>query len=320
MTDPGDRRVADVVVVGGGAAGLSAALVLGRARRSVLVVDAGRPRNGVAAHMHGTLTRDTTPAADYLAAGRAELARYDVRVVAGEAITAARARARDADGLGPWTVTLSDGGSIEGRRLVVATGLVDQLPDIPGLADLWGRDVVSCPYCHGWEIAEHAFALLATAPGHLARAVLLRQWSSRVRVLLHHVDREQLDPATAAAATTAGVEVVDGPVRELITTGGRLTGVRLETGVEYPHPVLFVVPTLVPRTGLLAGLGAATDPDGWPVVDATGATSAAGVWAIGNTADSGHKVIHAAAHGATAAQAINEDLLHADLTAATGVT
>jgi thioredoxin reductase len=311
------QNAADVVVVGGGAAGLSTALVLGRARRSVLVVDAGHPRNETAAHIHGTLTRDATPPADYLAAARAELARYDVGVVTGQATTAAPAtEPGEAATVGRerWTVTLSDGATATGRRLVVATGLVDELPAVPGLAALWGRDVVSCPYCHGWEVADQPFALLATAPGHLARAVLLTGWSSRVRVFLHHLDRDHLDPATLATATAAGVEIVDGPVRDLVTTpAGRLSGIRLASGVEYPHPVLFVVPVLVPRTGLLTTLGAATDPDGWPDVDATGATTLAGVWAVGNTADSGHKVIHAAAHGATAAQAINEDLLHTDL-------
>ncbi len=313
MTDPDGRGLADVVVVGGGAAGLSTALVLGRARRSVLVVDAGRPRNGVAEHMHGTLSRDTTPSGDYLAAGRGELARYDVAVDTGEATSAAPEAGGGGDGRGPWAVTLSDGSAVRGRRLVVATGLVDELPDLPGLTPLWGRDVLSCPYCHGWEIADQPFALLATAPGHLARAVLLTGWSSRVRVFLHHVDRDQLGPAALATAAAAGVELVDGPVRELVTTRGRLSGVRLDSGDEYAHAVLFIVPTLTPRTGLLTDLGAATDPGGWPVVDATGATSLGGVWAVGNTVDSSHKVIHAAAHGATAAQAINEDLLRTDL-------
>lgn len=311
---PGVPRPAesvDVVVVGGGAAGLSAALVLGRARRSVHVVDAGAPRNGVAEHMHGTLTRDAISSAEFLAAGRTELARYRVQVTTGHVQTVEPAPGED--GRGRWVAHLDDGSSVRARRVVVATGLVDRLPAMPGLADLWGRDVVSCPYCHGWEVADQPVALLATAPGDLARAVLLTQWSPKVRVFTHHLDPHQFDPAARATAEAAGIELVTGSVAELITTGGRLTGLRLAEGRSYQHPVLFVVPHLEPRTELLTALDAATDPGGWPVVDPTGATSIPGVWAVGNTTDSGHKVIHAAAHGSTAAQAINEDLLYTDL-------
>jgi thioredoxin reductase len=311
---PRPAELVDVVVVGGGAAGLSAALVLGRARRSVHVIDAGAPRNRVAEHMHGTLSRDTTSPAEFLAAGRAELARYRVQITSGE--VRAVQRAPGEDGRGRWVAHLDDGTRIPARRLVVATGLVDQLPAVPGLAPLWGRDVVSCPYCHGWEVADQHLALLATAPGDLARAVLLTQWSTRVRVFTHQLDPAQFDPALRVTAEAAGIELVTGPVAELVTTRGRLTGIRLADGASYEHPVLFVVPGLEPRAALLTALGAATDAAGWPVVDAAGATSVDGVWAVGNTTDSGHKVIHAAAHGSTAAQAVNEDLLHADLAAA----
>lgn len=196
---------------------------------------------------------------------------------------------------------------------MVATGLVDGLPDVPGLAGLWGRDVLSCPYCHGWEVAGAPFALLATRPAHLTRAVLLTQWSPRVRVFPHHLDPAELDPDLLGTAQHAGVELVDGPVTGVVTYHGRLAALRTADGGYFEHPVLFVVPDLAPRIALLTGLGAAVDPAGWPVVDPTGATTIAGVWAIGNTTSSAHKVIHAAAADATAAEAINEDLLHTDL-------
>src|SRR6478609_7501334 len=148
----------DVVVVGGGAAGLSGALTLARARRRVLVVDAGEPRNAPAGHVHNYLAREGTPPADLLAAGRAEVAGYGGAVVQGRVTTAER---RDD---GTFRVTLEDGRRTDARRLLVTTGLVDELPDIPGVAQRWGRDVLHCPFCHGWETRDRAIGVLATGP------------------------------------------------------------------------------------------------------------------------------------------------------------
>lgn len=290
---------------------MGAALVLGRARRSVHLVDAGDQRNAVSAHMHGTLSRDGESPAAFYAAGRDELTRYCVTTTTGHV---AHLVAGDGDSWrSVWTAHLSDGGRLTGRRLVVATGLVDRLPDVPGVGELWGRDVVSCPYCHGWEVAGAEFALLATRPAHLSRAVLLTQWSPRVRVFLHHIAIDEIDADLRETAEVAGVEIVDGPVAEVVTDAGRLAAVRTEDGRSFAHPVLFVVPDLAPRTELLAELGADLDENGWPVVGPSGATSVPGVWAVGNTVGSAHKVIHAAASGSTTAEAVNEDLLYAGL-------
>lgn len=290
---------------------MGAALVLGRARRSVHLVDAGGQRNSVSAHMHGTLSRDGESPATYYAAGRDELDRYAVTTTTGtvERLGAAAARS----GHDGWTADLADGRRLTGRRLVVATGLVDRLPGVRGLGELWGRDVVSCPYCHGWEVAGTEFALLATRPAHLSRAVLLTQWSPRVRVFLHHMEIGDVDADLRKTAEAAGAEIVGGPVAEVMAAAGRLTAVRTADGRSFAHAVLFVVPDLVPRTELLAGIGAVLDNDGWPVVNGAGVTSVPGVWAIGNAVSSAHKVIHAAASGTTAAEAVNEDLLYADL-------
>ncbi|MEV7008949.1 FAD-dependent oxidoreductase [Streptosporangium sp. NPDC051022] len=152
-----NRDQYDVVVVGGGPAGLSAALMLGRARRSVLVIDNGRPRNTPAAHMHGLISRDGVPPGDLLEAGRREVAGYGGDVQAGQALSTAR------DGNG-FAIKLDTGRRMRARRLLATAGVTDELPDVPGLAARWGRDVVHCPYCHGWEIRDQPIGVLATSP------------------------------------------------------------------------------------------------------------------------------------------------------------
>ena len=148
----------EVVVVGGGTAGLSAALVLGRARRRTLVVDAGEPRNAPAAHLQGYLTRDGMPPAAFLAEGRREVEGYGVEIVRDHAVDVVR------DGTGEFDVTLGSGRAVHVRRLIVTTGLADELPAVPGVAERFGRDVLHCPYCHGWEVRDEAFGVLATTP------------------------------------------------------------------------------------------------------------------------------------------------------------
>ena len=168
----------DVVVIGGGAAGLSGALMLARSRRSVLVIDAGAPRNAPAAAVHGLLARDGTPPAELLDRGRAEVRGYGGQLITGQVSTARQ----DRDG---FTVTLADGRMVRARRLLVATGLTDELPDIPGLRERWGRDVVHCPYCHGWEVRDQAIGVLASGPTAVHQALLFRQLSDDVVLLSH---------------------------------------------------------------------------------------------------------------------------------------
>lgn len=161
----------DVAVVGGGAAGLSAALLLSRARRKVLVVDAGMRRNAAAGHMHGYLSRDGQPPVELLAVGRDEVERYGGEIVAGTATDLVP------DGrLGFW-VLLGDGQRIAARRLLVTTGLRDELPNIPGLHERWDRDVLHCPYCHGHEIRDRQLGVLGGSPGAVRYAQIVRQWT-----------------------------------------------------------------------------------------------------------------------------------------------
>ncbi|MET9257570.1 NAD(P)/FAD-dependent oxidoreductase [Streptomyces sp. NPDC003717] len=300
----------DVIVVGGGAAGLSAALVLGRARLRTLVVDAGEPRNAPAAHMQGYLTRDGMPPAEFLAAGRAEIARYGVELVQDRAVDVARGE--------DFAVVLAGGRTVRARRLIVATGLVDELPEVPGVAERFGRDVLHCPFCHGWEVRDRAFGVLATGVLSVHQALMVSGWSDDVTLFLHTVGEEELSDEDLRRLATAGVKVVPGLVAGLRVSSDRLTGVRLADGSVHDREVLFCAPRAVPGTGLMERLGASLEstPFGaYPVVDATGRTSVPGVWTAGNAMGFGEQVIHAASGGYRAAAAIVGDLLMADLDA-----
>ncbi|MHC3474602.1 NAD(P)/FAD-dependent oxidoreductase [Streptomyces sp. 7R007] len=296
----------EVIVIGGGAAGLSAALVLGRSRRRTLVVDAGEPRNAPAAHMQGFLTRDGMPPAEFLAIGREEIARYGVELV----------RDRVVDVAEGFEVTLAGGRSVRARRLVVATGLKDELPEVPGVAERFGRDVLHCPYCHGWEVRDRAFGVLATTPLSVHQALMVSQWSKDVTFFLHTVDEEQLTDDDLRRLAAAGVQVVPGEVAELVIEDDRLTGVRLADGTTHAREVVFTAPRAVPQTDLLQRLGAElreTPFGAYPVVDETGRTTVPGVWAVGNAMGFAEQVVNAAAGGYRAAAHINGELLMTDL-------
>lgn len=296
-----DAQSYDVVVVGGGAAGLSAALVLGRARRRVAVIDAGAPRNAPATHMHGFLSRDGMPPADLLATGRAEVIGYGVEVISDRVETIEPG----------FVVRLSGGVVLRARRVLITTGAWDELPDIAGVRERWGKDLLHCPYCHGWEVRDQALGVLGTHPAALQHALLVRQWSEDVVFFAHTQDltRPELDQLDAR-----GVRVVTGEVARLVVEGDRLTGVELADGRVIERTAVFIRPSIVPHAdGLLAGLGCELDGDGFVTVDGTGATSTAGVWAAGNAADPRAQVITAAGAGSSAAIAINADLVRDDV-------
>ncbi|MBD0843592.1 MULTISPECIES: NAD(P)/FAD-dependent oxidoreductase [unclassified Streptomyces] len=303
----------EVIVIGGGAAGLSAALVLGRARRSTLVVDGGEPRNAPSAHMQGYLSRDGMAPAEFLAIGREEIARYGVELVRDRAVDVAEAEAEG------FEVTLASGRTVRARRLVIATGLKDELPPVPGVAERFGRDVLHCPYCHGWEVRDQAFGVLATSPMSVHQALMVSQWSKDVTLFLHEVDESELSDDDLRRLAAAGVRVVPGTVAEVVVEDDRLTGVRLADGSVHDRQALFVAPRAVPQTGLLEKLGAElteTPFGAYPVVDPTGLTSVPGVWAVGNAMGFAEQVVNAAAGGYRAGATINGELLMTDLDAA----
>jgi thioredoxin reductase len=307
----------DVVVVGGGPAGLAAALMLGRARRSVVVVDAGEPRNAPAEHLHGYLGSDGTPPADFLAIGRDEVRRYGVEVRSGRATGAER------DAGGTFAVRLEDGGAVRGRRLLVAAGLVDELPAIPGVAERWGRDVLHCPYCHGWEVQDRPVVVIGTNGMGVHQASLFRQWTGDVTLVVHAgpgpttAEREQL--------SSRGVAVVEQTVAEVVVEDDAVAGVRLATGAVVPARAVVVAPRMVARSEVLATLGLA--PVDAPLgagtafqADATGATAIPGLYVAGNVADVRAQILQAAAAGSMAGAAINADLIAEDTARAVDAT
>jgi thioredoxin reductase len=296
-----DERMYDVVVVGGGAAGLSAALVLGRARRRVVVIDGGQPRNAPAAHMQGFLSRDGMSPADLLAAGRVEVSGYGVELVDDHVA------AIDTG----FIVHLGGGRVLNARRVLVATGVRDELPDIPGVRERWGRDLLHCPYCHGWEVRDQPIGVLGTAPGSVQHALLIRQWSDDVAFFAHTLD---LTSTEQVELETRGVQIVHGEVARLVVEDDRLTGVELIDGRVVARTAVFIRPVNVPHAdGLLAGIGCNVDESGFAIVDGTGQTSAVGVWAAGNVVDPRAQVITAAGAGSAAAIAINADLVNEDV-------
>jgi thioredoxin reductase (NADPH) len=302
----------DVVVIGGGAAGLSGAVALARSRRSVLVVDGGEPRNAPADGVHNYLGREGARPADLLADGRAELAGYGGEVVAG-VVTAAR---REDDGT--FRVSLDGAGEVSARRLLVATGLVDELPDLPGIAERWGRDVLHCPYCHGWEVRDRPIGILATGPMAVHQALLFRQLSADV-VFFGHTGPE-LAAEDADQFAALGIPVVPGEVAALEVRDDRVTGVRLASGEVVPRSVVVVAPRFTARTDVLAPLGLAAEEQvvrgsvvGSAVpADPTGATAVPGVWVAGNVADLSAQVVVSAAAGLRAGAMVNADLVAED--------
>ncbi len=299
----------DVVVIGGGAAGLSAALVLTRARRRVAVVDAGQPRNAPAARMHGFLGSDGLPPGELLAAGRDEVARYGGHLISGTVVSVTPSASAAIASRGHFDVALDDGRSLRTRRVLVTTGLRDDLPDIPGVRERWGRDLLHCPYCHGYEVRDQPVGVLGGTPEAIAHANLVRQWSDDVVLfadgtVLTADQREQL--------TARAVGVVDAPVVRLVIEDDHLTGVELDSGQTVPRTAVFVRPSFVPNDRLLAALGCASHDNGWIVTDATGRTSVRGVWAAGNAVNPRAQVVTAAGEGSSAAIDINNDLVDED--------
>ncbi|WP_458780787.1 NAD(P)/FAD-dependent oxidoreductase [Arthrobacter sp. D3-16] len=303
-----EEQLFDVAVIGGGPAGLSAGVALARALRTVVVIDAGGQRNLRAEGVHGFLTREGMSPGKFLAAGRAELADYGGQSIAGIVRSARR------DG-GNFVLSLDDGTTCTARRLLITSGIEDQLPDLPGVAERWGRDVLYCPYCHGWEIRNQQVGVLASDAHAVLQALTFRQWSPDVTLLLN--EELTLSAGQAEQLEARSVKVVDGRVRGLVVQGDKLTGVTLDVGSAVPLDVLVVSPATVSKANMLQALG--LEPDGLEegpgtrlATDESGLTSCPGVWAAGNATDVSAQVMTAAAAGLKAAAAINADLVLED--------
>ncbi|QCB92757.1 NAD(P)/FAD-dependent oxidoreductase [Cellulomonas shaoxiangyii] len=300
----------DVVVVGGGAAGLAAAVTLGRSLRSVLVVDAGEPRNAPAAGAHNLLGREGVPPQELLAAGRREAESYGAEVRSDRAVGARR----DGDGL---VVSLAEGGDVRARVLLLATGLTDVLPDVPGVRERWGADVLHCPYCHGWEVRGRRIGVLATSDNAPHQALLMRQLSDDVTLFLHSgpdledTEREQL--------VALDVRLVQGTVERLDHDDDALRAVVLADGRRFDVDAVAVAPRFVANADLYEQLGGTVSehPFGTYVSSSPGGrTDLPDVWVAGNATDLAAMVGGAATAGVLAAAGINGDLVHADAEAA----
>ncbi|WP_299572116.1 NAD(P)/FAD-dependent oxidoreductase [uncultured Williamsia sp.] len=302
----------DVVVIGGGAAGLNAALMLARSRRSVIVVDAGDPRNAPADAVHGLLGREGVPPRELVAQGRREVSGYGGRIVDG------RVAALSGDVASGFRAHLEDGSTVDARRVLIATGLTDVLPPVPGMDALWGIDVLHCPYCHGWEVRDKAIGIVASGPASVHHALLFRQLSDDV---VYFVQDTALDAEAREQFAARDIGVVEGAVHALETTGGRLSGVRLDDGTVIARDAVAVAPRMEARVEFAAGIGlTATDhPMGvgtHVAVTQTGATDVPGVWVAGNAGDLMAQVGASAAQGALAGAHVNADLVAEDTASA----
>ncbi|MGJ7489838.1 NAD(P)/FAD-dependent oxidoreductase [Variovorax sp. ZT4R33] len=293
----------DAIAIGGSFAGLSAAMQLARARRTVCVVDAGEPRNRFAAASHGFFGQDGMAPQAMIAQARDKLLAYpSVRFVA------ARAVAAEAEGAGGFVVTLDSGQALRSRKLLLAFGVQDGLPAIAGLRERWGASVLHCPYCHGYEFGGQRLGVLYRVPMSVHQALLISDWGPTTLFL----DGEPLDDDARARLSAKQVHIESGKVRSLEGAGSGLEAIRLADGRAVPLDALYLAPSVRPGSALGAQLGCAFDdgPFG-PLIrtDAAKSTTVPGVYAAGDAALLGHNATLASADGVVAGVALHQSLV-----------
>jgi thioredoxin reductase len=299
-----NQKIWDVIIVGGGPAGSSAAMVLARVRRKVLMIDSGKPRNERSQGMHNYLTRDGILPTEYISVAHEELLRYGVQHVRAIAVSARRL---DTHG---FEVRDSNGEVYLSKRLLLATGVTDIVPDIPGMQELWGKGVYHCPFCDGFELCDKNIGLYARRFNGFGMAMALRELSASVilftdgRGYLNSNQRSQLDGR--------GIRVVNTPISELSCTDDKLTCVTLKNGDSVPCDAVFVHHGHKVNNELLVQLGARLTSKGATVTNRKQECSIPGLYVAGDAAIDIHFVIVAAAEGAKAAVAIHDDLLRAE--------
>lgn len=285
----------DVLVIGAGPAGLSAALVLGRIRRRVLVIDAGKPRNAPSPQSHSFFTRDGTPPAELLRIGREQLQPYGVEMLDAEVVDALREDEA-------FTAVLADGSRRSARRLLLATGVTDPLPEIEGLKELWGTAVIHCPYCHGWEVRDQPLAVYGNGKTAAERVALVRCLSRDVVLCtdgpadlgedLEHLVRN-------------GIPIREERIVRLEGRDGHLERIVFEDGSDLPRHAMFLATLPRQHSSLAERLGCEITDIGLVKVDSAGLTTVPGVYAAGDLALRIHQVVVASADGVIAGAAIN---------------
>lgn len=311
---PTTERHCDVAIVGGSAAGLAAALQLGRQRRRVIVIDAGEPRNAPAAHMHSYLGHEGLPPSELAAIGREEVRSYGCEVIDGRVVEVTRTDD------GRFHLGLAGGHAVHARRVLAATGLVDELPDIEGVAAHWGGDVIHCPFCHGFEVRDQRVVQILTSPMGLHPAGLFRQLTERLTLVLH--DGVAADAPGVEALRAAGVPIIDSRVQRVVTgDGGHVAAVELVGGDAVEADAVVVSTRFRVRAEPFASLGLSLvdHPSGLGrvvAVDPAGATSVPGLYAAGNVTDPSQQVLAAAANGSWIGAMISSSLAHEDIEAA----
>lgn len=311
MSDPSTAgaapaRVYDVVIVGAGPAGLSAALMLGRCRRSVVVFDTGRPRNAAARALHGYLTRDCTPPAEFLELGRQDLERYETVSLRAEEVTEASCRPD-----GRFSATLASGETVLSRKLLIATGVVDNLPDIPGFREHYGHSVFHCPYCDGWEVRDQPLAVYGRGGRGYGLALELTAWSRDV--VLCTDGPGELDDDQRGRLARNGVTVRENRVAALEGDRRELSHVVFADGSRLACRALFFTTGQFQRSDLSVRLGCDFNDKGTVMTGKYETTHLPGLFVAGDASRAVQWVVVAAAEGAEAAFAINSALIEEDL-------
>jgi thioredoxin reductase len=298
-----EKQFYDVIIVGGGPAGCSAAIVLARSKRSVLVIDEGKHRNKASIGIHNYPTRDGILPADYHALVHAEMKHYHVNIVKSK-VTDARILAAHG-----FVVTDASGKKYICRKLLLATGVTDNIPDIPGMKELWGRNIFHCPFCDGWECSDMVIGLYARQHGY-GMALALRQFSKDV--ILFTDGEKYLRPKQRANLAHRGVKVISQRVVKLSQKNKTLTGVVLDNGETVPVDRLFVNEGHRVNNSLLVGFNCRSSKIGAAITNRHQQTNVPGLYVAGDASFDMHMVIVAAAEGAKAAVAIHEQLLKTD--------
>jgi thioredoxin reductase len=296
----------DAIVVGGGPAGLAAGLTLGRALRSTLIIDSGEPRNAPASEMHNFISRDGTPPFELRRMARRELERYSTVEVRDTLVMSTTSLGDDT-----FEITLADGTRERARRLLLATGLVDELPAIEGMAELWGRGVFHCPYCHGYEIRDMALAVLGAKPSAVQLALHVTRFSGDVVLCTNGSD--ELDAEASELLATNGVMVREEPIARLEGEKGRLRAIRFVSGETLERQGAFFPPAERQRCDLALTLGCRLTPKGVIHTGAYEKTGVPGLYVAGDATRLVHLAIVAAAEGAMAAYAVNTELTKEDV-------